>query len=144
MRELLTAAASGAAGAGTVTAVHQAARAWVKGAPRMDIVGMRGLRKLLPATRGLSRRDQYRATLLAELISNTAYYSLVSLGGRRSLGLGTALGALAGAGAVALTPALGLGRWPVLRRRSTPWMTFSWYLFGGVVAGALNRLIARR
>jgi hypothetical protein len=73
------------------------------------------------------------------VLSNGAYYALPALT-RRPLATGIALGALAGAGAVALPPRLGLGRLPTRRTRRTRALTFAWYLAAGVAAG----LVARR
>lgn len=142
MNATVAALISGGAGAGTVTGVHQLARKAVHGAPRMDIAGMRALRKWAPQFNKLRRRQQYRATLAGDLVGNTLYYALVGAGRPRApLLRGTLLGAVAGIGAVYLTPALGLGRRPVRRRAQTPWMAFAWYLLGGVAAGALQRAL---
>lgn len=147
MNATIAALISGGAGAGTVTAVHQAARQALHGAPRMDVAGMRALRRWVPGFSGLRHKKQYRLTLAGDLAANTLYYALVGAGRPRSpLLRGTWLGAVAGVGAVYLTPALGLGRKPVRRRPQTPWMAFGWYLLGGIAAGALQHVLtsARR
>ena len=66
-----------------------------------------------PASAGLSADATVRGTavtLAADLVSNTLYYALIGLGRRRPLLCGAALGALAGAGAVALPGRLGLSQ----------------------------------
>jgi hypothetical protein len=137
---------SGAAGALALTAVHQLARRSVPYAPRMDVLGMRAI------ARGAHRvgrrpptgRVLYRATLAGDLLSNTAYYSVVALGGRHALRAGAALGIAAGAGALVLPPLLGLGNAPHAHAWPNRLMTVAWYTLGGLVAGAVyERLHAR-
>jgi len=137
---------NGAAGALALTAVHQLARRRVPYAPRMDVLGMRAI------ARGVHRvgrrpptgRALYRATLAGDLISNTAYYSVVALGGRHALRAGAGLGIAAGVGALVLPPVIGLGNPPHAQAWSNRLMTVAWYTLGGLVAGAAyERLQAR-
>ncbi len=137
---------SGSAGAATVTLVHQAAKKRFRSAPRVDIVGMRGLKKLWHALgfRAPRRKKLYRQALAGEVLSNGAYYALTSVGSpRRPLTRGALLGAAAGLGAVFLPPRWGLGRRPVRRTGLTALQTFTWYLLGGVAAGGTQRLMQR-
>jgi hypothetical protein len=102
---------SGAAGALAVTAVHQLARRRVPNAPRMDVLGMRAI------ARGAHRmgrrpptgRTLYRTTLAGDLLSNTAYYSVVALGGQHAMRTGAALGIAAGIGRYSFLPPWGWG-----------------------------------
>jgi hypothetical protein len=128
---------SGAAGALAVTAVHQLARRRVPNAPRMDVLGMRAI------ARGAHRmgrrpptgRTLYRTTLAGDLLSNTAYYSVVALGGQHAMRTGAALGIAAGLGALLLPPAMGLGRPPHADAWANRLMTVAWYTLGGLAAG---------
>lgn len=135
---------TGVSGAAAVTLVHETARRRVAHAPRMDVVGKRVLKRILHAAgrRAPGPKQLYRAALVGELLSNSAYYSLVGVGHpRRALLRGAVLGAVAGVGGVFLTPKLRLGRQPVMRTPQTAWMTFGWYLLGGLVAGTTLRVL---
>jgi hypothetical protein len=136
-RGFLQSLGPGFAGALSLTLVHQGARAVLEHPPRMDVFGMRALKKL---SRWLGKRPAhgrvlYQQSLVGDLISNTLYYALVSLGRPRHIYLrGAFLGALAGLGAVVLPPYLGLGERPSRARRSTAFLTVAWYTLGGLGA----------
>ena len=137
---------SGSAGAATVTVLHQAAKERFFSAPRVDIVGMRALKRLWHGLglRSPGRKKLYRQALAGEVLSNGAYYALASVGSpRRPLARGAWLGAAAGLGAVFLPPRLGLGRRPVQRSGLTALQTFTWYFLGGVAAGGTQRVMQR-
>jgi hypothetical protein len=133
--------AAGVLGSTSLHLVHESARHWMADAPHMDLIGMRavgkGLRRL--GMRPLSVGALRKVTLVADLVSNSLYYSLVAGLGRstrpRSAWMrGLALGVLAGVGAVVLPPRLGLARQTAPQRTAA--LTFCWYLIGGVVAAA--------
>ncbi|HEX8824352.1 MAG TPA: hypothetical protein VF794_30805 [Archangium sp.] len=134
-RNLLHALGPGFVGAVSLTLVHQGARAVLKHPPRMDVLGMRSLKKVSRwlGMRPAHGRALYLQSLVGDLISNTLYYALVATGRPRRLYLkGALLGALAGLGAVVLPPYLGLGEGPSRARRSTSFLTVAWYTLGGL------------
>jgi hypothetical protein len=144
--KLLPSLAAGFAGAIALTALHEAARrVRPHDAPRMDVLGERGLRKLL----GLAALPQpdgdtaYTATMLGDIFSNGLYYSLVG-SGKHSLRRGLLLGVAAGVGGVLLPGPLGLGEAPTNRTPQTKAMTVAWYTVGGLVAGAVARALRPR
>jgi hypothetical protein len=130
---------AGAAGAGALTLVHQAARALTPAAPRMDVLGKRALRAAhgtlgaaVPADPNLERE-----ALAGDLVANSAYYALVGAGERRNVWLrGLTLGLAAGLGAVFLPRRIGLGDPPNAGRLDTQLMTVAWYVVGGLAAAA--------
>ncbi|WNG33490.1 hypothetical protein F0U60_07495 [Archangium minus] len=136
-RGFLQSLGPGFVGAASLTLVHQGARALLKHPPRMDVLGMRSLKKL---SRWLGRspahgRELYQQSLIGDLVSNTLYYALVAMGRPRRIYLrGALLGVLAGVGAVVLPPYLGLGERPSRARRSTAFLTVAWYTLGGLGA----------
>lgn len=126
---------SGLAGALAVTAAHEILRTRTSPSPRMDVLGMRALSKLASAV-GLSPpkgRRLRRDALVGDLVANTAWFGLVSAGGR-PLPRGLGLGLLAGIGALVLPPILGLGRAPRGRSAWVQGETVALYLAGGLVA----------
>lgn len=133
---------AGAAGALTLTAVHQAARAITDAAPRMDVVGMRALARGANAAGGTAPTTHaglYGATLAGDLVANSAYYSLATTYAR-----GTALGLAAGIGALVLPEKMGLGAPPKSELLSNQVMTVAWYLIGGLAAAATAQWMDRR
>ena len=133
---------AGAAGALTLTAVHQAARAVTDAAPRMDVVGMRALARGAHAAGGTAPATHaglYSATLAGDLLANSAYYSLATTYAR-----GTVLGLAAGIGALVLPEKMGLGVPPKSELLSNQVMTVAWYLIGGLAAAATAQWMDRR
>lgn len=137
--------ASGLIGASVVTLLHETARRIRPDAPRMDVLGMRGLAALM----GLvdvepPKPDRLHALAMgADIVSNGLYYSMVGSGDDRTWLRGALLGIVAGVGGVALPPMLGLGAKPSARTTQTKIMTFTWYFAGGIAAAASSRLLGR-
>jgi hypothetical protein len=130
----------GLAGALSLTLLHEAARRVLPSAPRLDVLGMRALAKSLRAVEQPvpDQNRLHNMALVGDLISNTLYYSLVSLGeGAHARRRGALVGLAAGIGAVVLPGPLGLGRGPSRRTVATQMMTIGWYLAGGLVAGVV-------
>ncbi|KAA9331505.1 hypothetical protein F0P96_14795 [Hymenobacter busanensis] len=138
--DITQALVSGLSGAVALTLVHQAARKLTPDAPRMDILGMRGLRKLLAAADAPAPDQQtlYNATMAGDLFSNGLYYSLVG-SGKDAWWRGAVLGVAAGVGGVVLPGPLGLGDGPSNRTPQTQLMTVAWYTLGGLVAAGVSR-----
>jgi len=136
---IISALGSGLAGAIALNLLHEAVRQVVPQAPRADLLGERsiriGYRKAgeTPPT-GTSL---YVQAMAGDVFSNAVYYSLAGLNPRQPLLTGAALGVLAGVGAVTLPGPLGLGEAPTKRTTATVAMTIGWYLFGGLVTGAV-------
>ena len=144
--KLLPSLAAGLAGALALTALHEAARRLrPRDAPRMDVLGERGLRRLLAkADAGQpAEPTAYALTMTGDVLGNALYYALVG-SGPHSLRRGLLLGAVAGAGGVALPGPLGLGTAPSGRTPQTRAMTVAWYTVGGAVAGAVARALRQR
>lgn len=137
---------SGFAGAAALTALHETARRRIRNPPRMDVIGMRALGRAMERA-GVRRPPPKRLfyqTLAGDIVSNTAYYSLIGLGRPRDVWKrGLLLGLAAGVGAVVLPPLMGLGRSPGARAPLTPALTIAWYTVGGLAAAAAASLASR-
>jgi hypothetical protein len=145
MHAIAKALLAGAAGAGTTTILHELTRRLAPDAPRVDLLGMQALARLLRAggTTPPTGRDLYRLTLVGDLASNAAYFGAVGASGReRAVAAGGALGLVAGAGAVVLPPWLGLSGSTTARTGATAALTIALYTAGGLVAGAAYRALA--
>jgi hypothetical protein len=134
-----------AVGSLTTNVLHELARRTRSDAPRIDLLGMQALAKSLnllklPAPTG---RTLYGATLAADLITNSVYFSLVGAASReRSIVAGAAIGVLAGCGAVMLPPQLGLATQLTNRTPFTRAMSVALYTAGGLAAGYTQRALS--
>ena len=143
---MLQALGSGLAGAVALTLVHETARRVIPHAPRVDVIGTRAIARPIRAM-GYEPPHYNRlhnAALAGDVVANSAYYSLVGVGDRRTVWQrGAILGLAAGLGAALLPPVLGLGNQP---HRKSPWtqmLTVTWYLLGGLAAAAVHEGIQR-
>jgi hypothetical protein len=144
--KILPSLAAGFAGALALTALHETVRRLRPAdAPRMDVLGMRGLRKLLRKAEAPQPDDDtlFDATMVGDVLSNGLYYSLVG-SGRHAVRRGLLLGLAAGVGGVALPGPMGLGEAPSGRTPQTKLMTVAWYTAGGLVAGAVAQALRKR
>jgi hypothetical protein len=138
-RSWLSSLASGAAGAAALTAIHEFARTQVPYAPRMDVLGMRALRRYVPGMEHERPRSSRlrRWALAGDLLANTLYYAAVpARTPAATWGRAAALGLGAGAGALMLPQSMGLGDPPSAEHRANQAMTMAWYVAGALVAAA--------
>lgn len=147
MHRIGRAVLAGSAGAAALTTLHEGIRTLTPGAPRMDIVAMRGIARILTRLelRIPSNRALHRIALAGDLVANSAFYAAVGVG-RPALApvRGVVIGALAGLGALVLPRRIGLGDPPHSAEQPNRLMTVGWYLVGGLVAGAVHRMLATR
>src|SRR5688572_28614857 len=104
---------SGAAGAVSLTLLHETARQFLPHAPRVDILGMRAIAASLRAVDQTPppRDSLYWLAMLGDLASNSLYYSLVGFGQPTNIWRrGAILGGAAGIGTVIVPRLVGLGR----------------------------------
>jgi len=130
-------------GACVLTLVHETLRKVVPDAPRMDVLGMRTIDKLMSRTGNTPPQDEeelHNWALAGDLASNSLYYSLAGTG-RGAWWRGAALGAAAGVGALLLPGPLGLGQAPSNKATRTQAMTVGYYLLGGLVAAAIGHAL---
>lgn len=143
----LAALGGGLAGAVTLTIIHEGIKKIDPKAPRMDLLGMQSLSKILRGVGQMPPKGEnlYWATMAGDLISNALYYSVVGLGERRNILFnGLQLGASAGLGAVVLPKYLGLNNRHSNRTTKTGLMTVAYYLIGGLVASAVTKSLLKR
>ena len=134
---------SGAVGAAVLTLVHETARRRLPYAPRMDVLGMRALRRLpvFEHERPRSQRLQ-RWALAGDLLANSLYYAAIPAASRRATwSRAAALGLAAGAGALLAPARVGLGDPAGSEYRANRIMTMAWYVAGALAAAAAaNRM----
>lgn len=147
LRHTANRALVGVAGAAALFGVHQLARAVTDDAPRIDLVGMRGIEKVLDAA-GVTppgSASLYWLTFASAIATDSSYYALVGAGRNANRWVrGAMIGAAAGAGALLLPRRLGLGDPPKSDRTANQVMTIAWYVIGGLVAAAAAAALDRR
>jgi hypothetical protein len=134
----------GLAGTLTVASLHEALRRITPDAPRMDLLDMELIRKGLKGIhKAVPERDVLqRWAVGGELISDTAYFSLTGMGGKKGVWLrGALLGLVAGVTAVVLPKPLGLPEEPSNKTLGTRLMTIGLYVVGGLVAAGITKLV---
>ena len=144
--KLLPSLTAGLAGAVALTLLHETARRLrSKDAPRMDMLGVRGLRKLIGKADAPQPDDHplFNLTMAGDVLSNGLYYTMVG-SGRHAVRRGLLLGLTAGVGGVVLPGPMDLGTAPTNRTTQTRAMTVTWYTVGGLVAGAVARALRKR
>jgi hypothetical protein len=140
MTSMTTRLAGGAIGAVALTALHELARRRVTTAPRMDLMGMRALRRMAPQFREpqVASRELRLAALLGDLVCNSLYYAAIPGPTRRATwARAAALGVAAGLGALLLPERMGLGPPPHGDRLSNQAMTIAWYTAGAAATAGL-------
>ena len=141
-----SAVVGGLAGAAALTILHESLKKIDSKAPRMDLLGMMALSKVIrnvgknpPAADKL-----YVYTLAGDLLSNALYYSLAGVGKEKSLfQKGAALGLAAGLGALLLPKPLHLNEEYSNRTTHTQVLTVAYYLVGSLVASAIMKRLRR-
>lgn len=144
---ILSSVAGGLAGALAVTLLNEVLKKYDPQAPRLDRLGMNAL------SQGLKKADQpipdhdklYKYSLLGDLLTNTLYFSFAGKGSqRKSLFRGGLLGISSGMGAVFAPRHLELDDEHTNKTAKTQLMTVGYYLLGGMVAGAVGKLVEKK
>ncbi|MBS2001843.1 MAG: hypothetical protein U0103_19710 [Candidatus Obscuribacterales bacterium] len=143
---MIRALINGLAGACVLTVAHELVRKSQPEAPRLDILGMRGVSKVMTAF-GLeppSGSTLKKYALVTDIVSNTLMYS--GVGAKPGFGAwfkGVNVGLMAGVGVVTMPEKVGLGKDAALltkRTRSTAVTTVGLYILGGLAAAAVAQI----
>lgn len=132
----------GFAGALALNILHETVRRFESDAPRIELVGEEAVTKVMKRAGAVPPTGDrlYATTLVADVISNGFYYSMIGLGKRKYFWLnGLKYGFGAGIGALLLTKPIGLSDAPVTKTNKIKSMTVAYYVFGGLVAAAVMK-----
>lgn len=139
-----TALLSGAAGALALNASHESLRQVSAKAPHVDVIAMRAIGKTLGRWGKAPQKvtSLRKMALMLDLASNTLYYAAIGTGpgGLDRWKKAWALGLVAGVGAVALPPVMGLGEESFRRSLVTSFLTVSCYVLGALTTAAVAEL----
>jgi hypothetical protein len=137
--KLTKAITSGLTGSVVLTATHQLLHKVLDDAPRMDLMGEEGLKKMAEkANVDIPSEMVYPVTMTGDILINGVYYAMAAIGNpKKAIARGGLIGLAAGVGAVFLPKYLGLTNAFSNRTVKTSVMTLAIYTLGGLVAGAL-------
>lgn len=145
--KVLPAIEGGLSGAVALTLVHETVRRIYPQAPRMDLMGMTALSKMIRKAGETppAQRKLYWYTMAGDVAANALFYSIAGLGKKKGvLQRGMALGLAAGVGAVILPKHLNLPNRHSNRTPATVALTIGIYLLGGVVAAGVMKLLEEK
>jgi hypothetical protein len=137
----------GAAGAVTLTALHQILKRVTPDAPRADNLAKQALQKGLHVAGATPPSDEklHWASLAGDLAANTAYYSVsLAFGPNVAKWLGPLMGAGAGVGSIALPGPMHLNPDETGRTDTTKMLSIGLYLAGGVAATATYNALMKQ
>ena len=135
----------GLLGACAITLIHESVKKVVPQAPRMDLVGMEALGRMMVSNGKFpsSPKKLYRMALVGDLVSNALYYSVAGIGSSKYVwARGAALGLAAGLGALLVPQRMGLLSAPSHRSKASQSMTLGLYVVGGIVAAAAMKWLS--
>lgn len=130
---------AGLGGAIVLTVLNEALKNVNGDMPRIDLVGEEAVQKTAQYF-GIelhSKESVHDVSLLGDLVSNTAYFSLIGGEGKELWVKAASSGILAGLGAVNLPEQLGLDDAPVAKKTATQAWTIGYYLAGALATAAL-------
>ena len=137
----------GLAGACTLTLLNESVKKLDKDAPRMDLLGMNAVARVMKGQNILAQTASklFPIAMAGDLVSNSLYYSMADTGNKKNtLIRGALLGVGAGLGAVVLPKTLGLNDEATTRTLKTKVLTVTWYLIGGLVAASAINLLENK
>ena len=129
----------GLIGACAITLIHESVKNVVPKAPRMDLVGMEALARVMGRSGIMPPRPKklYATALAGDLVSNAFYYSMAGIGSAKNVWTrGAVLGIAAGLGALLVPQRMGLLSAPAHRSKASQSMTLGLYVIGGIAAAA--------
>lgn len=130
----------GLAGAAALNIVHEIMKRSCSIAPRIDKVGEEAMAGAieLAGHNAPEGKKLTAVTLASDIVLNAAFYSLIGAGKESNLvPRGAVYGLAAGLSTVGGASVAPLNDEPVTKTTTTKIMTVSWYVIGGIVAGAM-------
>jgi hypothetical protein len=141
----LSSAIGGLAGATALTILNETVKNLDKNAPRLDLLGMNAVAKVMKGPKGVPLTDKVKPISLAgDMISNALYFGMANANSKgNTLLKGAFLGLGAGLSAVALAKPLNAAE-TTNRTPKTQAMTIAYYIVGGLVAAAVINLFGNK
>ena len=114
--------------------------------PRIDLLGEEALSKASAFLGSEIKNEEtlFKASLTGDLISNTAYFSLISGTKKEIWTKAASAGFLAGIAAVSLPKKIGLDDTPVTKSITTKVLTVGYYMMGAFATAGILSLIQKK
>jgi hypothetical protein len=141
----LSSAIGGLAGAAALTVLNETVKNFDKNAPRLDLLGMNTVAKVIKGPKGVPLKDKVKPVSLAgDMISNALYFGMANSNSKgNTLWKGAFLGLGAGLSAIAMAKPLGSPE-TTNKTPKTQAMTVAYYIIGGLVAAAVINLLGNK
>ena len=137
---------AGFGGAVVLTLLHESLKESGDVMPRIDLVGQEAVAKVA-AYLGTEINDEstlFKASLVGDLLSNIAYYSLIDGRSNEIFIKAASAGFLAGLAAISLPKKLGLHDKPVTKTSTAKVLTSGYYMAGAFATAGIHRLLQKR
>ena len=137
---------AGFGGAVVLTLLNETLKEIDEKMPRIDLLGEEALAKA-SAFLGSEIKNEnalFKASLAGDLLSNTAYFSLISGTKNEIWTKAASAGFLAGIAAVSLPKELGLDDKPVTKTLTTKVLTVGYYMMGAFATAGILSLIQKK
>jgi hypothetical protein len=137
---------AGLGGALVLTIVNESLKKVGNDMPRIDLVGEEAIQKL-GLVLGYEINDPqvlFNSALLGELVSNTAYFSLIGGEGKELWTKAASSGLLAGYSAIQLPSKFELNDAPVAKTLTTKAWTMGYYLIGALTTATILQFLKNK
>lgn len=134
---------AGLGGAIVLTLLNESLKNINEDMPHIDLVGEEAVLKSA-AYLGINITNNdvlYGTTLVADMISNATYFSLIKGDGKELWAKAASAGLVAGIGAVKLPSRMGLNDEPVAKSLSTKAWTVGYYMMGALTTAAIMQVL---
>lgn len=136
---------AGLGGAIALTLLNESLKKLDNKMPRIDLVGEEAVQKTA-AFFGVDIQNKEAligTTLVSDVVSNTAYYSLINNETNDLWFKAASSGLVAGFGAISIPDKIGLNDNPVAKSLPTKVMTMGYYMFGALTTAAILSVLER-
>lgn len=136
---------AGLGGAIVLTILNESLKHLHGDMPRIELVGEEAVQKTASYF-GIDIENQdalFGASLVGDLVSNTAYFSLIEGEGNQLWTKAASAGVFAGLGAINIPSKIGLNDEPVTKTNNTKLLTIGYYLAGALATAAIVRIFEK-
>jgi len=130
---------AGLGGAIVITLLNESLKRVHKNTPRLDLLGKEAVQKSSEFVGFPIKNEEslYTTSIMADLVTNTLYYGMISGEGKKLWGNAASAGILAGIGGITIPQKIGLDDRPVTKSLSTKVLTVTYYAIGAFATAGI-------